>query len=140
MLRAIIGTVAVLAGFSVVQHAVEAGGDADFCGLSASLALLPGEGVVVRDRPAPEAAALGSIAAGPAEAARPVVTVTGRHGGWARLDLGTASGFTAAPGSRPDSGWIPAERLRPGGRTAEPLVLRAFPGRCRTLAWPGGVT
>jgi hypothetical protein len=63
MIRAMIGTVAVLAGFAVVERSVDAStGQAGSCTPTDAYALLPpGESMPVRAEPAPHAAVVGAL-------------------------------------------------------------------------------
>src|SRR6185295_10118089 len=107
MLRAIIGTVAVLAGFGVLERSVDAStGHAGTCTATQAYALPQrGEAISVRREPTPQAAVVGDLSGRRIE-----VTVTGSQNGWARIALNTAPGYTAA-GSSPSFGWIPADLL-----------------------------
>ena len=64
MIRAVIGTVAVLAGFAVVERSSDAStGQAGSCKITQAYALLhPGEQVPVRAQPTPEAPVVGALA------------------------------------------------------------------------------
>src|SRR5262245_43360819 len=63
MLRAIIGTVAVLAGFGVLERSVDAStGQAGTCTATQAYAVLQrGEAVSVRAEPTPQAAVIGHL-------------------------------------------------------------------------------
>ena len=115
MLRAIIGTAAVLAGFGVLERSVDASpGYAGSCTATQAYALLQrGETVPVRAEPTPHAAVIGVLSGRPAtgEQARSQVTIMGSQSGWARIALNTAQGY-AADGAAPQSfGWMPADLL-----------------------------
>ncbi|MBS0537331.1 MAG: hypothetical protein JSR47_01160 [Proteobacteria bacterium] len=115
-IRAIIGTVAVLAGFVVLEHSVDAStGQAGSCKATQAYSLLqPGDRLVVRAQPTPEAAVLGMLSADAASAGSPpaVVTMNASQSGWARIALATAPGYTAVDAGAPQSyGWIPADQL-----------------------------
>jgi hypothetical protein len=115
-IRAIIGTVAVLAGFVVLEHSVDAStGQAGSCKATQAYTLLhPGDRIVVRAQPTPEAAIVGMISAeaGATAAATAVVTMTASQSGWARIALGSAPGYSALDTGTPHSfGWIPADQL-----------------------------
>ncbi|MEI6203198.1 MAG: hypothetical protein WCP68_14715, partial [Enhydrobacter sp.] len=92
-IRAIIGTVAVLAGFAVLERSVDAStGQAGSCKATQAYATLhPGDRIVVRAQPTPEAAVLGVISAGTtADLTTAVVTMNASMSGWARIALNTA--------------------------------------------------
>lgn len=115
MLRAIIGTAAVLAGFAVLERSVDAStGYAGSCTATQAYALLQrGETIPVRAEPTPHAAVIGALsgAAAKGEQARSQVTIMGSQSGWARIALNTAQGY-AADGAAPQSfGWLPADLL-----------------------------
>jgi hypothetical protein len=115
MLRAIIGTAAVLAGFGVLERSVDAStGYAGSCTATQAYALLErSETVPVRIEPTPHAAVIGALSGRPGtgEAARSQVTIMGSQSGWARIALNTAQGY-AADNTAPQSfGWVPADRL-----------------------------
>ena len=115
MLRAIIGTAAVLAGFGVLERSVDAStGYAGSCTATQAYALLQrGETVPVRAEPTPHAAVIGVLSgrAATGDLARSQVTIMGSQSGWARIALNTAQGY-AADGAAPQSfGWMPADLL-----------------------------
>src|ERR1700757_827444 len=89
MMRAVIGTVAVLAGFAVLEESVDAStGLAGSCKAAQAYALLPvGEQLAVRAAPTPEAAVVGMIV--PREMVQDLssatVTMISSEGGWARI-------------------------------------------------------
>lgn len=116
MLRAMIGTVAVLAGFGVLERSVDAStGHAGSCTATQAYALLrPGETVPVRVEPTPQAVVIGSLAGrrtGGSDLARGEVTMTGSRSGWARIVLNSAPGYTAEADAAQGFGWIPADML-----------------------------
>ncbi len=111
-IRAIIGTVAVLAGFAVLERSVDAStGQAGSCKPTQAYATLhPGDRIVVRAQPTPEAAVLGMISADSEMTA--TVTMHSSMSGWARIALNTAQDYTALDATTPRSfGWIPADQL-----------------------------
>ena len=114
-IRAIIGTVAVLAGFAVLERSVDAStGQAGSCKATQAYATLhPGDRIVVRAQPTPEAAVLGVITAGTtADLTTATVTMNSSMSGWARIALNTAQDYTALDAAKPRSfGWIPADQL-----------------------------
>jgi len=115
MIRAMIGTVAVLAGFAVVERSVDAStGQAGSCTPTDAYALLPqGEIAPVAADPKLDAAVVGALRG------RVVVTMSGSHGGWARISL---------PESPQIHGWVPADLLRVEARANGPLSLYDRPG------------
>ena len=115
-IRAIIGTVAVLAGFAVLERSVDAStGQAGSCKATQAYATLhPGDRIVVRAQPTPEAAVLGMISADDksVDLTTAVVTMNSSMSGWARIALNTARDYTALDAMTPRSfGWIPADQL-----------------------------
>ncbi len=114
-IRAIIGTVAVLAGFAVLERSVDAStGQAGSCKATQAYATLhPGDRIVVRAQPTPEAAVLGVISAGTtADLTTAVVTMNASMSGWARIALNSAQDYTGLDATAPRSfGWIPADQL-----------------------------
>jgi hypothetical protein len=130
MLRAIIGTVAVLAGFGVIERSVDAStGQAGSCTPTQAYALLQrGELVSVRAEPTPQAAVIGTLSgrAARGELARSEVTITGSQSGWARIALNTAQGYT---GAAPQSfGWVPADLLTVDARVDGTITVYDRPG------------
>ena len=115
MLRAIIGTVAVLAGFDVLERSVDAStGHAGSCTATQAYALLqPGELMPVRAEPTQQAAVIGTLSgrAAKAELARSQVTIMGSQSGWARIALNTAQGYAADSAAPQSFGWVPADLL-----------------------------
>lgn len=131
MFRAIVGTVAVLAGFGVLEHSVDAStGLAGSCKATQAYALLqPGQPVAVRTAPSPEATVIGALAArNPAAEVSPsVVTLIGSQAGWARIALGGAD-YTAADGSGRQTGWVPADALAVDTRLSGAVTIYDRPG------------
>jgi len=116
MIRAVIGTVAVIAGFAVVETAGDVGaGPAGSCRATETYALLrPGEPVPVRAAPTPEGLVLGTLAPRETmEAAPPIVTLTGSKKGWARIAL-DARDYTAIDAKPHAYGWVPSDLLAVG--------------------------
>ena len=116
MLRAMIGTVAVLAGFAVLERSVDAStGQAGSCTTTEASALLPrGETVPVRLEPTPQAAVIGTLSgrrSAVGDLTRAEVTLTGSQSGWARIALNAAPGFDSSSATSPAVGWIPADLL-----------------------------
>jgi hypothetical protein len=132
MIRAIVGTVAVLAGFAVLERSVDAStGHAGSCTLTQAYALLPrGEAVDVRSEPTPQGAVLGTLSArGGAVGgqARLQVTITGSQSGWARIALNTARDYSAN-GAAQSYGWIPADLLTVDARVDGAITVYSQPG------------
>jgi hypothetical protein len=133
MLRAIIGTVAVLAGFAVLERSVDAStGQAGSCTATETYALLQrGEAVPVRLEPTPQAAVIGTLSgrrAAVGDLARAEVTLTGSQSGWARIALDPASGFSSAGPTSPAFGWIPADLLTVDARVDGTITVYSRPG------------
>ena len=114
MMRAVIGTVAVLAGFAVLEDSVDAStGLAGSCKVAQAYALMPaGEQLAVRATPTPEGAVVGMIV--PREMAQDLstttVTMISSQGGWARIVVGGPD-YTAIDKTQRQTGWIPADVL-----------------------------
>jgi hypothetical protein len=134
MIRAIIGTVAVLAGFAVLERSVDAStGHAGSCTPTQAYALLQrGELVPVRIEPTPQAAVIGTLSArrgGSTDLARTMVTVIGSQSGWARIALNSAADYSAAGGTATRShGWIPADLLTVDARVDGTITVYSRPG------------
>ena len=132
MIRAIVGTVAVLAGFAVLERSVDAStGQAGSCTPTGAYALLPhGEAVPVRTEPTPQAAVIGTLSGrrgGNTDLARAAVTITGSQNGWARIALATAQDYSAASTAQP-YGWIPADLLAVDARVDGAITVYDRPG------------
>ena len=137
MLRAIIGTVAVLAGLGVLERSVDAStGYAGSCTPTQAYALLQrGETVSVRAEPTPQAAVIGTLsgraasrAAKGGELARSEVTITGSQSGWARIALNTAPGYASAGAGSQSFGWVPADLLTVDARVDGTITVYDRPG------------
>lgn len=133
MIRAIIGTIAVLAGFAVVEQTVDAStGHAGSCTPTQAYALLPRyEAAPVRSEPTPEGPVIGTLAGhriGSGDHARASVTIMGSQSGWARIALGTARAYFAADGTALSFGWIPADLLTVDARVDGVITLYSKPG------------
>ena len=133
MLRAIIGTAAVLAGFGVLERSVDAStGHAGSCTSTQAYSLMPrGDAVPVRIEPTPHAAVIGSLSGRTidgGELARAEVTITGSQSGWARIALNTAQGYTAAGAAPQTFGWIPADALTVDARVDGTITVYDRPG------------
>ena len=98
MIRVIIGTVAVLAGFAVVERSVDAStGQAGSCTPTEVHALPPaGDPVAVRSGPTMNSPVIGVLRS------RAAVSLSGGQGGWAHIALTDAPHF---------DGWVPADQL-----------------------------
>jgi len=132
MIRAIVGTVAVLAGFAVLERSVDAcTGQAGSCTPTEAYALLArGEAVPVRTDPTPQAAVIGTLSGrrgGSTDLARLQVTITGSQNGWARVALATAHDYSAAGVGQP-YGWIPADLLAVDARVDGVITVYDRPG------------
>ena len=131
MMRAIIGTVAVLAGFAVLEDSVDAStGLAGSCKAAQAYALLPaGEQLAVRATPKPEGAVVGMIV--PREMVQDpsatVVTMIGSQGGWARIAT-NGPDYVAADTAPRQTGWIPADALAVGTSLDSPVKIYNRPG------------
>jgi hypothetical protein len=131
MIRAIIGTGAVLAGFAVVENSVDAStGQAGSCKPSQAYTLLhPGEQLAVRAQPTPEGEVVGTLATSnmTAELSTSVVTVVGSQSGWARIALG-GKDYTVIDGTAQHYGWIPADLLTVDTRLDGAITTFSRPG------------
>ena len=116
MIRAMIGTVAVLAGFAVVERSVDAStGQAGSCTPTDAYALMqPGESVPVRAEPALHATVVGTLRG----EERTVVRMSASQGGWARVSI--------TDGVQP-YGWVPADLLRVDAKMSSSLYSRPGP-------------
>ena len=132
-IRAIIGTVAVLAGFAVLERSVDAStGQAGSCKPTQAYALLHrGETIAVRAQPTPEGTVVGVLSAADmkAELMDSVVTITSSQSGWARIVLNTARDFTATEsGAARQYGWVPADLLAVDARVDGQIKTYDRPG------------
>lgn len=132
-IRAIIGTVAVLAGFAVLERSVDAStGQAGSCKATQAYAVLhPGDRIVVRAQPTPEADVVGMLSTQDrsGDLAAAVVTMTSSQSGWARIALATAKDYTALDTTAPRSyGWIPADQLTVDTRVDGAITTYSRPG------------
>ena len=125
MIRALIGTLAVLAGFAVVERSVDAStGQAGSCTPTDTYALLPrGETVPVRAEPSPDAPVIAALSG------QAVVRMSGSQGGWARI---------AVPEDPQADGWVPADQLRVDARAGSALYSRPGPLGRKLAALDGG--
>src|SRR5476651_1068441 len=131
MIRAIISTVAVLAGFAVVERSSDAStGLAGSCKITqASMRLHPGEQVPVRSQPTPEGAVVGALATQDmsGDLVTATVTLTGSQNGWARIAL-TSKEYTSIDGTPQLYGWIPADMLAVDSRLDGAVTIYDRPG------------
>ncbi len=131
MMRAIIGTVAVLAGFAVVENSVDAStGMVGSCKPTQAYALLhPGEQLPIRALPTPEGKVVGALATQnmTADLEASLVTVVGSQSGWARIALG-GKDYTAIDGTPQKYGWIPADLLTVDTRIDGVIKIFSRPG------------
>lgn len=113
MIRAMIGTVAVLAGFAVVERSVDDGaGEPGSCKPTDVHALLaPGDRVAVRSAPTPLSPAVGLLGG------RDVVSLAGGQGGWAHIATAEVPQL---------DGWVPADQLWIDVEAGRPLY--SLPG------------
>ncbi len=128
MIRAIIGTVAVLAGFAVLERSVDAStGHAGSCTPTQAYALLPHGGAVpVRSEPTPQAEVIGALRGRPSgDIDRTAVTIANSQRGWARIALGTARDYS---GVAQPYGWIPADMLTVDARVDGTVTVYNQPG------------
>jgi hypothetical protein len=132
MLRTVICTVAVLAGFAVVESSngassVDAAGS---CKITQAYAMLhPGEQLPVRSSPSPEGTVVGALATQrmDEEIIPSVVTLVGSQNGWARIAL-TSEDYTAIDGTPHRYGWIPADTLAVSSRVSGAVTVYTRPG------------
>jgi len=131
MIRAIIGTVAVLAGFAVVENSVDAStGMAGSCKATQVYAMLrPGEQLPVRAMPTPEVRVVGALATQDmtADLSPSSVTIVGSQSGWARIALG-GKDYTAIDRTPQKFGWVPADLLTVDTRIDGTITTFSRPG------------
>jgi hypothetical protein len=132
-IRAIIGAIAVLAGFAVLEQSVDAStGQAGSCKSTQAYALVRhGETLPVRAQPTPEAPVVGVLSprdsGGELEVS--VVTLTSSQSGWARISLAQAKDYKAIDGAAPRQfGWVPADHLAVDGRVDGAITMYSRPG------------
>ena len=131
MIRAMIGTLAVLAGFGVLERSVDAStGQAGTCTATQAYAMLqPGEALPVRLEPSPQSATIGTLSDRSGHALdRTQVTITGSQSGWARIALNTAAGYTDGAAGTQAFGWVPADLLTVDSRVDGPITVYSRPG------------
>jgi len=131
--RAFIGTVAVLAGFAILDRTVDAStGETGSCKAPQAYALVrPGESIAVRAHPTPEADVVGVLGGNRFSAglAASVVTLLSSQSGWARIALASAKDFTLTEGGAARQyGWIPADLLAVDGRVDGVITAHSQPG------------
>ena len=124
MIRAMIGTLAVLAGFAVVERSVDAStGRTGSCMPTDVHALLPpGDTVAVRSEPTMHSPVIGLLRGGA------VVSLSGSRSGWARIALADAPQF---------DGWVPADRLWVDVGASRPLYSLPGPMGRKLAAFDG---
>ena len=133
-IRAIIGTVAVLAGFAVLERSVDAStGQAGSCKPAQAYAVIHrGETLAVRAQPTPEAPIVGTIggnATSGADLQNAAVVITASQSGWARISLAQAKGYSATEtGTTRQYGWVPADVLMVDGRVDGAITTYSRPG------------
>jgi hypothetical protein len=131
MIRAIIGTVAVLAGFAVIETSSDAGTSLESsCKVTQVYALLqPGEQVPVRAEPSPGGAVVGALATQDMSkgVVPSIVTLTGSKKGWARIALNSKD-YTAIDGAPHAYGWVPADLLAVDTRLDGTVHIYSRPG------------
>lgn len=131
MFRAVVCTVAVLAGFAVVESSSDAStGLAGSCKITQAYAMLhPGEQLPVRNMPSPEGTVIGALATQrmDEEIIASTVTLTGSQSGWARIALNTAD-YTSIDGTTQRYGWIPADALAVSTRVSGTVTTYTRPG------------
>jgi hypothetical protein len=132
MIRAVIGTVAVLAGFAVVeQSSVDAStGLAGSCKAGQAYALLqPGQPLPVRVTPGPDGTVIGTLSTADAtrEVSTAAVTLVGSQAGWARIMLGGAD-YASVEDVQGRTGWVPADSLAVSSRIDGSVTMFTRPG------------
>jgi hypothetical protein len=133
MMRAVIGTVAVLAGFAVLEDSVDAStGLAGSCKAAQAYALLPaGEQLAVRATPTPEGAVVGMIVpremATAQDLSATTVTMISSQAGWARIVVGGPT-YAATDTAPRQTGWIPADSLSVDTHLDRPATIYSRPG------------
>ena len=129
MVRAIIGSVAVLAAFVVVEQSVGAStGELGACKATQAYAVIqPGEGLPVRSDPSPEGTVIGNLSAMNDQLVT-VVTMTAAQSGWVRIALQSAKDYNALDKSGRQYGWVPADLLSVDARVNGPITVYSRPG------------
>ncbi len=128
MIRAIIGTIAVLAGFVVVETSSDAStGLAGSCKATQVYALPAEEPMQVRAAPTHEGAVIGTLATAGKDVELSVVTLTGSKKGWARIAL-DAKDYSPIDGTQRTYGWVPADLLAVDTRLVGPVKIYDQPG------------
>jgi hypothetical protein len=130
MIRAIIGTVSVLAGFAILEQSVDAStGLAGSCKAAQAYALLqPGQPLQVRATPTPEGVVIGTLATHDMdrEVSTSKVTVISSQAGWARIAVGGADYSTID--AKRQFGWVPADALAVSSRLEGAVGMFSKPG------------
>ena len=137
MIRAIIGTVAVLAGFVVVENSVDAStGLSGSCKATQAYALLrPGEQLPIRAVPTPDGKVVGELAtqnmtgefSPTGQLIASAVTIAGSQGGWARIALASKD-YAAIDRTSEKFGWVPADLLTVDTRIDGTITTFSRPG------------
>jgi hypothetical protein len=129
MVRAIIGSIAVLAAFAVIEQSVDAStGDLGACKATQAYAMMqPGEGLTVRADPSPEAMVIGNLSAVNDQLVT-VVTMTAAQSGWVRIALQSAKDYSALDTSGRQYGWVPADSLSVDARVNGAITVHSRPG------------
>ena len=143
MIRGLIGTVAVLAAYAVIEKSSDAstggmglGGGA--CKPTQAYAIMQhGEGLVVRAEPSPEGEVVGHLSvlggandgSSDDEPLTVVVTLTASRSGWARIALQQSGReYDATDRTVHPHGWIPADLLTVDARIDGPITVYSRPG------------
>ena len=137
MIRGIIGACAVLAAFAVIENSSDAStGNTGLVGTSckaiqAYAYMQPGEGLIVRAEPSPDAEVIGNLGVLEEESDKQlsaIVTVTASQSGWARIALQSAREYATADGLAHQHGWIPADLLTVDARVDGAITAYSRPG------------
>jgi hypothetical protein len=132
MFRGVIGTVAILAAFVVIEQSVDAStGDLGACkAVQAYAQMQPGEGFAVRAEPSPEAMVIGnlSVLGDESKPMTTVVTMTASQSGWVRIALQPTKDYSAVDKSGRQYGWVPADLLTVDARTKDAITVYSRPG------------
>ena len=139
MVRAVIGTIAVLAAFGVIEKSVDAStGDMGTCKSTQACALMqPGEGLTVRAEPSPNAEIIGNLSVlgehndksgDKGGLLSATVTMTASQSGWVRIALQSAKDYTALDRNGHQYGWVPADLLTVDARIEGAITVYSRPG------------
>jgi hypothetical protein len=129
MVRAIIGSVAVLTAFAVVEQSVGAStGDMGACKATQAYAMMqPGEGLPVRSDPSPGGTVIGNLSTMNDQLVT-VVTMTAAQNGWVRIALQSAKDYNALDKAGRQYGWVPADLLTVDARVNGSITVYSRPG------------